>query len=160
MFQRRVLSFLAGVAAALALFGPARVPADAGAAPGAELRLAVSRTGELDVAPVGDWPMASDLQPGRQRVARLAVTNRTGHAVRVRLGARAVSRELDGPLVVRVSVRGRTVYDGRLGGLREGTRPFAVAAGRTAPVVVRAALAPAARGYEGRSVDVTLEPRS
>jgi len=160
LLRCRVLSFVVGVAGAVALLGPGRVPADYGAARGAELRVAVSRTGELDVAPVGELLAAPNLRPGRQRAARLAVRNHTGEPVRVRLRARAVSRELDGSLLVRLSARRRDLYSGTLGGLREWTRPFPLGPGRGTPVIVRAEMAPGARGYEGRSVDVTLEPRS
>jgi hypothetical protein len=149
-----------GVAGALAVFGPGRVPADAGAGVGAEVRVAASRTGELDVAPVGELLVTSNLHPGRERAARLTVTNRTGDPARVRLRALGAPGDLDGTLLVRVTVRRRTLYSGGLGGLRRWTRRFLLAPGQSAPVVVRAGLMPGARGYEGRSVDVTLEPRS
>ena len=156
----RLASLLVGAAAAVAAFGPAPVPADDGRERGAEVRVSLGRSGELDVAPAGDLLAASDLRRGLGRWARLTLTNRAPAPVRFRLGARAASRELDGTLRFALRSGGRVLYSGALAGLRRGTRPLRLGPGRTAPVTLRVELARDARGHEGRSAQVTLEPRS
>jgi hypothetical protein len=129
---------------------------------GADVHVTVNRSGELAVEPAGRLMVVRDLVSGRVVRALVVVTNTTGTALGVRVRARVDSADLDDRLMVRVSTWwGRPLFEGPLRQLRGFTRQrLVLASGASVPLVVRVWLSPRARGYRGRSAEVSLELRS
>jgi hypothetical protein len=153
----------AGVAAGIALVAVVvlafRVPDGTGTL-GADVVFAASPTGELGVSRSGPFMSATGLRPGRAFEGRFDVANQTGKRLAVRLRALPDSRDLDRLLVVHVTAdhAKHPIYSGRLGGLRERTRPFRIESGRARKLRVRASLPAGLRGgYAGRIETIGLE---
>ena len=122
----------------------------------AALTLTSAPTGELGVVPAGAVLAARDLQRGAPPVrGSLVVRNQTGIPLDVRLRARPLSGDLDDDAQLRVTAGAATLFDGTLGALRSGTRPFRVQPGRGRRLSVAVWLN--AGGAQGRSDDAALE---
>jgi hypothetical protein len=154
----RALGATCGLVAAAALIMSWRT-GPAGATLGAQVRIAVSPTGELALKPAGTVLTGYRLRPGRAAASELRLTNQTPKALAVRLRAVPSSGSLDETLVVSVSTPGRTLAAARLGHLHEWTpRSLTIAAGHSSKLELRASVLAGTRGgYEGQRVDVELQ---
>jgi hypothetical protein len=138
-----------------------RVPAQ-GTPLGADLAFVAAPSGEFELSPIGRFLSARSLAPGGSAASgELRVRNQTGATLALRPGAVPSTRELDRLVMVDLSVRGRPLYRGRLGGLRGGGRNrFRLASGATTTLSARAWIpGDAGPGWRGRIVDVQLELR-
>lgn len=100
------------------------------------------------------------LRPGDGAGGSVVVRNQTGTTLAVRLRAHPDSTALDGLARVRLQTAGETLFDGTLQALRQGTSvPLRLAPGAARRLRITATLpAEVETGYEGRRVDVNLEP--
>jgi hypothetical protein len=154
----RWASFATGVVIALAVLAAYRVP-PGGAALGAEVRVAATPSGELEVSSNAPFVVATGLHPdGARRSGEVEVRNSAGRALAFRVRALPSIRDLDRSLVVSVEADGKTIYTGPLGGLRRWShRSFRLRSGDAAEIGVQVGLPRGARGYRGRIADATLE---
>jgi hypothetical protein len=154
----RRAGFVLGLAAAAALVGAARLPAQPRDL-GLDLTVAAAPPAHLTVKPGGPLVTASGLRAGgRQSGARGRATliNPSAVAERVRIRALPSSHALDRALMVDLTVAGRAVYHGPLGALRAGARPFRLGSGDALAVGVRVWLPAGATGWHGRIEDLAL----
>ncbi|MDQ3871134.1 MAG: hypothetical protein M3301_05915 [Chloroflexota bacterium] len=130
---------------------------------GARLTVAFKPLGELATAPASrPLLLADQLTPHTPRdmaPRRVAVTNLTARTLSVRMRATASGPELDELVAIEVEAGGKRVFHGKLRELRRWTaRGFTVRGRDTQQIELRAWLPPSAsEGYQGRSVELTLE---
>jgi hypothetical protein len=107
-----------------------RIPT-AGGSLGADIWMLAGPTGQLDVAPVGPFLLATNLRPGAPAAqGSVAVRNQTGTRLAVHLRALPSEPDLDQLLVVELTAGGNRLFEGALGGLRTWTQPsFPLASG-------------------------------
>ena len=118
--------------------------------------------GAVALSPAAPRPLllSGPLRPGDGASGSVVVRNQTGATLAVRLRAHPDSTALDGLARVRLQTAGETLFDGTLQALREGTPvPLRLGPGAERRLRVTATLPAAVEtGYEGRRVDVNLEP--
>lgn len=157
-----VAGALLGAGVAVLLLVGARPSSSFATLPGS-VRFSVPLTGELEVRPAAPRPVLAipALLPGtRPDAATVTLRNQTGRTLAVDLRARAATHDLDGLLRVRLRAGGRLLADTTLQGLRHGEHfALRVPSGARRTLRLQAWL-PAAitDGFQGRSVDVTLQP--
>lgn len=110
-------------------------------APPAQVTLVTAASETLAITPataeVDGALRASDSDTGVE--SELTVRNATGGAMAVRLTAEPTTPALDQALLVRVSAKGQTVWEGTLGALRGGTPDaFVLQSHETTDVTIRA----------------------
>jgi hypothetical protein len=146
-----------GVALVAVLAVAFRVPGGTGTL-GADVIVSLSPTGELGVSQPGPFMTVTGLRPGRSFAGKVTVHNQTGKRLAVRLRALPDSKDLDRILVVDMRAGETPFYHGLLGGLRNRTRAFELAADERRALRVRASLPRGVeRGYAGRVETVKLE---
>ena len=123
-------------------------------APPAHVSLVTSPSETLAVSPTGkelEGPLrASDGSPGL--ASPMTVRNATGGAVAVRVKAEADAAALDEALLVRVSAKGQSVWEGPLGELRDGTpEAFVLQSHETTDVTIFAWISENADGADWRA---------
>jgi len=129
---------------------------------GAEAAFSVTPTGELEVQPVGVFLDARGLRPGSAaQTGAIAVRNQTGKTLAVSLRALPAARDLDEIVAVQLTSGETTIFRGRLGGLRDWTKPLWLRSGERAPLRLRVTMPSTVRsGYVARIESVPLELRS
>jgi hypothetical protein len=165
----RIAGFLVGVAlASLALMGWT-IPSSSSQSVGTDLRMVAIAGGELNASKPGVFLEAVNLLPGgtaRAEKGTVVIANQGDEEVSVRMRARPTIRDLDRLLRVRLRVErdglddtDQRVFRGTLGELRRWTaQPFTLGEGEKRALEARVWLPQSARnGYQGLSVDVTLE---
>jgi hypothetical protein len=157
----RVAGAVLGVGLALALLLGSR-PGAAGSPLPASVRVSVTPSGALEIAPSPPRPVlvADSLRPGgRPRVGSFRMRNQTGSDLAIALDARADSTALNGLLRVRVRIGDRTVADTTLEGIRRRPVRLWLGSGQRARLRLEAWLPEGILGgYEGRLVQVRLVP--
>lgn len=128
----------------------------------ASLSLIATPTGELGVSPAGAFLNAPALRAGAPAArGELAVRNQTRVPLAVDLRLSSRTGDLDDLARVRVRAADRLVFDGTLGALRRGIRPFVLRPGASHRLRVSVALpAGDGRAAAGRSDAVALQFRS
>jgi hypothetical protein len=131
-------------------------------APPARVVLETASQDDLTITPAGVTSAAQDLTAGGRDESlerKLGFANPTAGAVLVRVHARPATGDLDDHLRVRVKAAGQAaLFDGQLGELRTGSRPFALGAFEGTDVRVLAWLpADAEEGWEARNETIRLE---
>jgi len=158
----RAIGAAIGLGLVAALIVAARPAGGHGGVLPAELRFTAALDGAVMVEPAAPRPLleSGPMRPGSHAGGALTVTNQTGEALAVRLRAKPSSTALDGTAQVRLVSGGRTLADGTLQALRQGTaEAIRLQPGGTARVRVIASIpAEVETGYEGRRVTVALEP--
>jgi hypothetical protein len=158
----RAIGAAIGLALVAALVVAARPANGHGGVLPASLRVSATLDGAVAIEPAAPRALLADgtMRPGSQAGATMTVANQTGEELAVRLRARADSTALDGTLRVRLTSTGRTLADGTLQALRQGTpEAIRLRPGGAARVRIVASIpAEVETGYEGRRVAVTLEP--
>ncbi len=158
----RAIGAAIGLGLVAALIVAARPAGGHGGVLPAELRFTAGLDGAVTVEPAAPRPLleSGPMRPGSHAGGAMTVTNQTGEALAVRLRAKPSSTALDGTAQVRVTSGGRTLADGTLQALRQGTvEAIRLQPGGSARVRVIAWIpAEAETGYEGRRVAVELEP--
>jgi hypothetical protein len=119
-------------------------------------------TSELEATPGHPFEISSNLRPsgaGHDPVARVVLTNTMAQPLAVRIHALPSIPDLDELLHVKASAAGRTVFEGRLGGLRSWTRRSFVVPTRAQTQLQMRYWLPASvkRGFRNRSDRVTVE---
>src|SRR2546429_4480068 len=151
----RAGAFLAGLAIAAVAVAGWRVPTQSPT--GASLQMVAVGTSELQASPGHPFVISSNLRPsgaGHPAVGRVVLTNTMAQPLAVRIHALPSIPDLDGLLHVKASAAGRTVYDGRLGGLRSWTKQsFLVPQSGAQTLLVIHYWLPASvkRGFQNRS---------
>ena len=154
----RRLGLLAGLAIVAIAVAGWRMPAHHGSL-GLDLAVEFQPTAQLELSPPGSVLTASGMQAGDQRSGDLTVRNLTGTTLAVRLRALPSIHDLDRVLLVRVTAGAKTLYDGPLGALADGSAALVLASGHTAPLRFTAQLPAAARnGWRGRIDKIVIEP--
>ena len=155
------MAFVVGLALAALVLLSWRV--DGGTqAPPAEIELVTSSTGSIAVTPSGVTAERGRLRAtstGAGFTRAIGVTNATGAPLSVVVRLTPETSELDDAVAVRVAARGATLYPGRLGDLRRGSAPFALASHEQAVVHVETWIpesVPAA-AWRARAVRVPVE---
>jgi hypothetical protein len=153
------IALLGGAAvAAIALLGW-RVEGGSQASP-ASVAIVASSSSDVAVEQPDGSVDAVELRPsepsgGVERV--LTVTNATGAPLAFRVKAEPQAHDLDEILTVRVRIGEAAVYEGDLGGLAQGSAPFALASHESADLSVAAWIPmDAGDGWQARSVEVPL----
>lgn len=157
----RRIGLAIGLLLALAAVLSWRIPAE-GAGLGADARFVAAPPGELTVEPAGAFLSARRLESGGEAPeGRLWLRNITGGPVGVRLRGLPSSRDLDRLLRVQIEDGDATLFRGRLGRLRSGTRALVLGRGERRALDARVWL-PAGAGARavGAAVDVTVELRA
>jgi hypothetical protein len=157
----RVLGAAIGLCLVAALIVASRPASGHGGVLPARLTFTAGLDGAVAIAPMAPKPLleTGPMRPGSHAGATMNVRNQTGESLAVRLRAKPSSTELDGTAHVRLTSRGKTLADGTLQELRQGTEPLRLAPGAAARVQVIAWIpAETETGYEGRNVAVALEP--
>jgi hypothetical protein len=154
----RQAGFAAGLIAFLVAAAGWRV-APSGGELGLELAVTFQPSAQLQLSPGGRVLTGSAMKPGEAASGELRARNITGVTLPLRVVALPSIADLDRALVVHVDAGGRSLYDGALGGLRDGSRPFRLGSGQTATLHVRAGLPQGAAGWQGRILKVGLELR-
>lgn len=157
----RTVGALLGVGLAAVLLLASRPDAAVSPAP-ASVRFEVAPSGELETTPAAPRPVlvARDLRPAGPRFATgFAVRNQTGEPLALALRAEADTTALDGLLRLRVREGRRVLTDTTLEGLTLRPARLRLGSGQRARLRLEAWLpADVLSGYEGVSVDVSLEP--
>jgi hypothetical protein len=116
----RAAGLLAGVClVAVVALQTWRVPASPSAA-GAQVELRAVPTGEVGVAPAGPVLRGSLVADGPGLRGRVRLSNRTAQSIAVRPRVTGGDPALDRLVELELTVAGRVVYRGPLGGLRDG----------------------------------------
>jgi hypothetical protein len=157
--RRFALAFLA--AAILTLGLAARVPATP-SAHGLQLRVVTGMAERLAVSPVGTLVRADALQarPGANgALGRVLLADETRRPVTLQVRLLPSARDLDGSLLVSITVDGRPVARTDLGHARAFTAPVTLQPGAPVELGVRAWLPSGTPGavYLGRTLDVVVE---
>lgn len=136
----RVAGLLAGLGlVGIVALGAWRVPASGRPATvGVDVRALSS--GEVGAEPAGSVVGPAELVPGGPAVSgRVRLSNRTAAALAARPRVTGGERELDAVVSLTLTVAGRVVYRGPMGGLRDGvSTPVLLPRGGGAVVGVRA----------------------
>jgi hypothetical protein len=129
---------------------------------GAETAFSIAPTGELEVQQSGVFLDAKGLRPGSAaQTGANAIRNQTGKPLAVSLRALPAARDLDELVSVHVSSGATTIFSGKLGALRDWTRPLRLASGERAPLRLRVSIPSTVRaGYSARIESIPLELRS
>lgn len=155
----RRVGFACGVATVAAVLAAARVPAQPHDL-GLDLSVVPAPPTTLTVKPPGPLITVAGMRAGAgSGDARASATliNPASHPQRVRLRALPSSHALDRSLQVELTLDGRQLYDGDLGGLRRPTRrSLVLQTGGGVPLNVRIRLPAGARGWRGHIEDVDL----
>jgi hypothetical protein len=157
----RLAGFAIGAAIAIGVVLAGRMPQSQAEAP-ARLSVASKPITELGVSPAGADFLAADLRPGGRRARGvLELDNFTPRPLPVAMRVTSPQRDLDSLVRIRATLRGRSVFAGRLGELRSWTRrPIRVRAGAVQKLQVEAWLPMSIdSGFEGRSLELELEWR-
>lgn len=149
----------AGLAVALAGLLAWQMPNSHGQL-GLDLQVTASPTGELGITPLAPFVSASAMRRGDSRTGRFTVRNETHGPVEVRIHASAQRRDADSALHVRLTSGGAELFDGALGALRRPTARTLRIPRRGASTIAATLYIPrsAAGGFEGRIVDLQLDP--
>jgi hypothetical protein len=131
----------------------------------ATVRFSVPPSGELAVTPTSPRPVlvAAGLRPGSTpAVSSFEVQNQTASPMALRFRAQPNSTALDGLLQVRLSSGRLTLSRTSLQGLLQGSAtPLQLPAGASQRVLLEAWMpSTVGDGYEGRLIDVSLDPLS
>jgi hypothetical protein len=158
----RAIGAAIGLGLVAALIVAARPATGHGGVLPATLRFAAALDGSVAISPSAPRPLlvSGPMRPGSHVVGTMTVRNQTGEALAVRLRAKPDSTALDGTAQVRLTSGGRTLSEGTLQALRQGTAAaLELSPGGAARVRVVAWIpAEVETGYEGRQVAVELEP--
>jgi hypothetical protein len=158
----RAISAAIGLSLVAALIVAARPAGGHGGVLPASLRFTAGLDGAVAIAPAAPRPLleSGPMRPGSHASGTMTVSNQTGETLAVRLRAKPSSTALDGTAMVRLVSGGRTLVDGTLQALRQGTAAaLRLGPGESARVRVTASIpAEVETGYEGRRVAVALEP--
>jgi hypothetical protein len=155
----RRAGFAVGLMAAAAVVVGARVPPQPRDL-GLDLTIVPVPAKALTIRPGGPLLTAPGMRAGgahADATGRLTVINPTAGTRRVRLHAMPSSHALDRALMVEVTIAGKPLYRGPLGGLRRATKASTdLASGDGRTLRVHAWLPPEASGWRGRIEDVNL----
>ena len=151
----RRAGFVLGLTVAAGVLVAARVPAGPHGL-GLDLTVVPAPTSKLTLRPGGPILTATGLRPGGGSAGRLTLVNPASRTQLVRVTALPSSHDLDLALMIEVTLDGRRLYSGPLGGLRGPTRPAAIQSGDGLPLQVRVWLPPSAAGWRGHTEDLTL----
>jgi hypothetical protein len=158
----RAIGAAVGLGLVAALIVAARPAGGHGGVLPASLRFTAGLDGAVMIEPAAPRPLleSGSMRPGSYASGAVTVTNQTGERLAVRLRAKPSSTALDGTALVRLASGGRTLADGTLQALRQGTaEAIPLQPGGSARVKVIASIpAEVETGYEGRRVAVELEP--
>ena len=160
----RRTGFVFGLALSLVMAVSWQVPAGAGRL-GLDVQVVAGQTGELSVEPTGVFVQGTGLEPrpGRDTArGSVKVRNTTGRTLDVRMRLLPGSRDVDHLLLVDAEGRGKPVFAGLLGTLRNWS-PSAVrvAPGERFELDLRLQVPAGAGGeYRGRIEDIMLELQS
>jgi hypothetical protein len=157
----RFAGFAIGAVIAIGVVLAGRMPESQAEAP-ARLSVASKPITQLGVSPAGSDFLEANLRPGG-RGARgiLTLDNFTARPLPVVMRVTSPQRDLDRLVRVRVALRGRPVFSGRLAELRSWTRrPIRVRAGVVQKLQFEAWLPMSIdSGFEGRSLELQLQWR-
>lgn len=152
-----------GILLAVALVLSWRVAAEGRALP-AEVSMQAHPSGELELRPAADFLAAPGLVVGGPSASgTMRLRNITPVALDVRARLAPSSKALDRALAVRLTARGRTLADGRLGALRGWSAgSVRVRPGDVAVLHARLAIpaGPHAAAAGGQDVDITAKLRA
>jgi len=158
----RAIGAAIGLGLVAALIMAARPAGGHGGVLPASLRFTAALDGAVMVEPAAPRPLleSGPMRPGSHASGAMTVTNQTGETLAVRLRAKPRSTALDGTAQVRLASAGRTLAEGTLQALRQGSAgALRLQPGGSARVKVIAWIpAEVETGYEGRQVAVELEP--
>lgn len=158
----RAIGAAIGLGLVAALIVAARPAGGHGGVLPASLRFTAALDGAVMVEPAAPRPLleSGPMRPGSHASGAMTVSNQTGETLAVRLRAKPNSTALDGTAQVRLTSHGRTLADGTLQALRQGSAgALRLQPGGSARVRVLAWIpAEVETGYEGRQVAVELEP--
>jgi hypothetical protein len=158
----RAIGAAIGLGLVAALIVAARPAGGHGGVLPASLRFTAGLDGAVMIEPAAPRPLldSGSMRPGSHASGAMTVTNQTGETLAVRLRAKPSSTALDGTAQVRLASGGRTLADGTLQALRQGSpEALRLQPGGSARVKVIAWIpAEVETGYEGRRVAVALEP--
>lgn len=158
----RTIGAAIGLGLVAALIVAARPAGGHGGVLPASLRFTAGLDGAVAIEPAPPRPLLESgaMRPGSHASGTMSVRNQTGEALAVRLRAKPSSTALDGTAQVRLLSGGRTLADGALQALRQGSAgALRLRPGAAARVRVLAWIpAEVETGYEGRHVAVELEP--
>jgi hypothetical protein len=151
--------FACGLATVAAVMVAARVP-DQPHDLGLDLSVVPAPSTALTVKPSGPLVTIAGMRAGERSgggSGNATLINPTSETQRIRLRAIPSSHALDRALSVEITVAGRRLYSGSLGGLRGATRASVdLPSGNGIPLHARVWLAAGARGWRGRIEDVDL----
>jgi hypothetical protein len=155
----RRAGFACGVVAVASVLAAARVPAQPHGL-GLDLSVVPAPISTLTVKPPGPLITRAGMRAGRrsgEAHASATLINPASRAQRIRLRALPSSHALDRSLQVELTLDGKRLYSGPLGGLRQATRSSIVLqAGGGVPLQVSVRLPAGAVGWRGRIEDVDL----
>jgi hypothetical protein len=157
----RFAGFAIGAAVAIGVVLAGRMPESQAEAP-ARLSVASKPITQLGVSPAGADFLAAEVRPGGRRARGvLTLDNFTSRPLPVAMRVTSPQRDLDSLLRVRVALRGRPVFSGRLAELRSWTRKLIrVRPGAVQKLQFEAWLPMSIdSGFEGRSLELQLEWR-
>ena len=157
----RLAGFSIGAVIAIGVVLAGRMPESQAEAP-ARLSVASTPITQLGVSPAGADFLTAGLRPGGRRGRGvLKLDNFTARPLPVEMRVTSPQRDLDSMVRVRMALRGRPVFEGRLAELRSWTRkPIRVRAGAVQKLQVEAWLPMSIdSGFEGRSLELQLEWR-
>jgi len=152
-------AFVAGLLLAAAAVSSWQVPV-AGGSTRVDVTFTTNLTGELGASPTGVLIRRRAMEAGTPRRSAgggFSIRNQTPVVLAVGLRARPDSRDLDRLLAAKVTMAGKTVFSGRLGVLRRGSRRVRIAPGQERSVRVRAWLPGGPARYAQRSQQIALE---
>lgn len=156
------LAFIAGAVIAGGLLASWTVEAEAGS-PRVNVVFTSQATGELEVSPIGEMAAAQNLdlepQDGPAPIrGTFTIRNQTPVPLLVRVGAEPVTKEIDDLLGVEIADSDRTLFDGTLGELRDGSRRgVELAPGKSAELELRSEMvASSANAYAERRQEIPL----
>jgi len=144
-----------GLTGAAAVLLAARVPARPHGL-GLDLTVVPAPTSQLTLRPGGPILTATGLRAGGGSAGHVTLINPASRTQLLRVRALPSSHDLDRALMVQVTLEGRRLYSGPLGGLRTPTRPAAIQSGDGLTLQVRVWLPPSAAGWRGHIEDLTL----
>ena len=126
---------------------------------GLDLRMTAAQTGELQAAPLTPFLSVTGMGRGDSRERAFTLRNETAVTLAVRLRASAEVRDVDASLRLRLSAGQQILFDGALGELRRHGAKLVLPRGASRRIDVTASIPRSATGgYEGRILDVQLDP--
>jgi len=159
----RAIGAAIGLGLVAALIVAARPAGGHGGVLPASLRFTAALDGAVAAEPAAPQSLLASgpLRPGDHAHGAFTLRNETGETLAVRLRAKPSSTALDGIAEVRLVRRGTILFEGTLQALRQGTtEALRLRPGAAAKVRVIAWIpAEVETGYEGRDVEVSLEPK-